>query len=342
MKLAAGQIRLAATDLAVIRERGERHEREYLAHLGAKGLTVDTLSHIPHQEEKRLLRETLALMERGAEVIAQGALGDGEWFGRPDILRRVAARSKRWAWSYEVADTKLAKETKATTILQLSLYSELLGKIQGTTPEFLWVIPRGEGIRSRRAIRSRWSTATSAGGFANAMRKGARTIICRWWRTCAASSAINLRPGTQEPWRSWRHSRFHSRRSRGTDQRTPTCACASRRACRSRGAQRTRWCTSCFGRLRRGWDFAGCPSRRGAMCLWTSRAIPSWAIRDCNICLGSRRGIRAANGFTTAAGRSVATRKRKHSSGLWMKSCDCVRPIRRCTCITSARTSQAR
>src|SRR5207245_5478239 len=74
MKLAAGQIRLAATDLgnhlacrhlttldlevaqgkraepdwaapdlAVIRERGERHEREYLAHLGAKGLTVDTL-----------------------------------------------------------------------------------------------------------------------------------------------------------------------------------------------------------------------------------------------------------------------------------------------------------
>jgi predicted RecB family nuclease len=181
MKLAAGQIRLAATDLgnhlacrhlttldvdvaqgkraepdwaapdlAVIRERGERHEREYLAHLRAKGLTVDNLSHLPHREEKRLLEETLTLMERGAEVIAQGALGDGEWFGRPDILRRVAAPSKRWAWSYEVADTKLAKETKATTILQLSLYSELLGKMQGTTPEFLWVIPPGEGFAGEK------------------------------------------------------------------------------------------------------------------------------------------------------------------------------------------------
>lgn len=177
MKLAAGQIRLAATDLgnhlacrhlttldlevargkrtepdwaapdlAVIRERGERHEREFLAHLSTKGLTVDNLGHVPHAEEQRLLRETLELMEAGADVIAQGALADGEWFGRPDVLRRVAAPSKRWAWSYEVADTKLAKETKATTILQLSLYSELLGKIQGTMPEFLWVIPPGEGF----------------------------------------------------------------------------------------------------------------------------------------------------------------------------------------------------
>jgi len=181
MKLAAGQIRLAATDLgnhlacrhlttldlelaqgkrrepvwaapdlAVIRERGERHEREYLAHLSTKGLTVANLGHLPHQEEKRLLRETLELMERGAEVIAQGALSDEEWFGRPDVLRRVAAPSKRWAWSYEVADTKLAKETKATTILQLSLYSELLGRIQGTMPEFLWVIPPGEGFAGEK------------------------------------------------------------------------------------------------------------------------------------------------------------------------------------------------
>ena len=181
MKLAAGKIRLAATDLgnhlacrhlttldlqvaqgkraepewaapdlAVIRERGERHEREYLAHLCDQGLTVENLSNVPHKEEKRLLEQTLALMERGADVIAQGALSDGEWFGRPDVLRRVATPSKRWAWSYEVADTKLAKETKATTILQLSLYSELLGKIQGTMPEFLWVVPPGGGFEGEK------------------------------------------------------------------------------------------------------------------------------------------------------------------------------------------------
>src|SRR5262249_8980403 len=85
--------------------------------------------------------ETLLLMERGAQVIAQGALGDEEWFGRPDVLRRVETPSKRWEWAYEVEDTKLAQDTKAATILQLSLYSDLLAKIQGKTPEFFYVIP---------------------------------------------------------------------------------------------------------------------------------------------------------------------------------------------------------
>src|SRR5215472_4650808 len=140
----------AAPDLAVIIERGERHEREYLAHLSAQGLAVENLKDFPHKEEKRLLDETLALMDRGTHVIAQGALSDGEWFGRPDVLRRVETPSKRWPWSYEVADTKLARETKATTILQLSLYSELLEKIQGTPLEFLWVVPPGEGFKGER------------------------------------------------------------------------------------------------------------------------------------------------------------------------------------------------
>jgi len=47
-----------------------------------------------------------------------------------------------------VADTKLARETKATTILQLSLYSELLAKIQGTMPESCgWWPPGGDTRR---------------------------------------------------------------------------------------------------------------------------------------------------------------------------------------------------
>lgn len=140
----------AAPDLKVIQELGLRHERAYLAHLAAHGLVVENLEHINHKEEERLLAETLALMERGAEVIAQGALSDGEWFGRPDVLRRVDKPSERWKWSYEVVDTKLARETKATTILQLSLYSDLLARVQGTVPEFLWVVPPGEEFAGER------------------------------------------------------------------------------------------------------------------------------------------------------------------------------------------------
>ena len=140
----------AAPDLKVIQELGLRHEAAYLAHLSKQGLTVENLGHIDHKQEARLLAETLALMERGAEVIAQGALRDGEWFGRPDVLRRVERACWKWKWSYEVVDTKLARETKATTILQLSLYSELLGKIQGTVPEFLWVVPPGAGFAGEK------------------------------------------------------------------------------------------------------------------------------------------------------------------------------------------------
>jgi len=140
----------AAGDLATIRELGERFEKDYLAHLSTQGLMVKSLSHIPLEQEERLLSETMALMESGIQVIAQGALSDEAWFGRPDVLRRVETKSSRWAWSYEVADTKLAKETRATTILQVSLYSDLLQTIQGTQPESFCVVTPNKGFSEEK------------------------------------------------------------------------------------------------------------------------------------------------------------------------------------------------
>jgi hypothetical protein len=59
----------ADPDLAIILERGDRHEKDYLAHLAAQGLTVENLGQLDHKEEAWLLAETLALMECGAKVI---------------------------------------------------------------------------------------------------------------------------------------------------------------------------------------------------------------------------------------------------------------------------------
>jgi predicted RecB family nuclease len=188
----------AAPDLKVIQELGLRHEAAYLAHLGAHGLTVENLGHIEHHEEQRLIAETVALMERGAQVIAQGALSDGECFGRPDVLRRVEKPSNRWKWSYEVVDTKLARDTKATTILQLSLYSELLAKIQGTMPEFLWVVPPGEGYAGEkypvleyaayyRHVRKRLLKAVGEDtGKETYPDPVEHCNVCRWFRECDA------------------------------------------------------------------------------------------------------------------------------------------------------------
>jgi len=207
----------AAPDLKVIQELGKRHEAAYLDHLEqAKGLKVVRLPE--HGGEDALVRETLRSMAEGAEAIAQGALGDGRWFGRPDVLLRVERPSQKWRWSYEVQDTKLARETKAGTILQLSVYSELLGLAQGGNPESMWVVTPNAGFTSERyrvaeyaayfryekrsarapawqRIRNRSSTATCAGGSRSAMRGDARTIIYRWWRVCGRNSASNCRTG---------------------------------------------------------------------------------------------------------------------------------------------------
>jgi predicted RecB family nuclease len=194
----------AAPDLQVIRELGLRHEKRYLTFLEEqKKLSVTNLSHFNNQDEKALLAETFRLMAEGADVIAQGALGDDHWFGRPDVLLRAEKPSGLWAWSYEVQDTKLAKETKATTILQLSLYSDLLKTTQGSQPEFMWVIPPqrdfpGESYRVAeyaayyRHVRKQLSSAV-LGGAASATypEPVPHCDVCQWFRECETRRRVD-------------------------------------------------------------------------------------------------------------------------------------------------------
>ena len=112
----------AAPHLAVIRELGKQHEAAYLDYLvQRKKMAVVNLADI--KDETLIIEETLRLMEGGAEMIAQGALADGKWFGRPKVKRRVTTPVAKWNWSYEVADTKLTPDTKAAKKKQLSLDS---------------------------------------------------------------------------------------------------------------------------------------------------------------------------------------------------------------------------
>ena len=72
-------------------------------------------------------------MRAGAEVIYQGVLFDGvRWRGHSDFLHRVERPSVLGSFSYEVADTKLARRVKPYFLLQLCFYSELVEAIQGT------------------------------------------------------------------------------------------------------------------------------------------------------------------------------------------------------------------
>jgi len=130
--------------LEALWERGKQHEASYVDHLAAAGLDIITIGGIDITEAS--VAETTAALQAGIPIITQGALQAGVWSGRADVLRRLDTPSALGAWSYEVLDTKLARETKGSTVLQISLYSDLLGQVQGLTPEFMHVVPPFAGF----------------------------------------------------------------------------------------------------------------------------------------------------------------------------------------------------
>ncbi len=183
-------------EAAVLAERGLEHERAYLAHLEQRGLRVTRLDD--EADGARALERTLAAMYAGAEVIAQATLAGGRWLGRADVLLKVGRPSELGAWSYEALDTKLARETKAGAVLQLCLYSGLLGEMQGVLPERMHIVPRrpdfppetyrvDDYLAYYRLVRRRLEAVVDA-----REGEGAETYpepvphceICRWWPTC--------------------------------------------------------------------------------------------------------------------------------------------------------------
>src|SRR5256885_8152153 len=117
-----------------LRHRGETHEKRFVDLLAAEGLSITDLRD--HDDPAA----TLEAMTVGADVIVQAPLqGDG-LSGRADVLLRIAVPSRLGAYSYEPADTKLARDTRAGTILQLCAYAALLDPMQGLLPEHIHVV----------------------------------------------------------------------------------------------------------------------------------------------------------------------------------------------------------
>jgi uncharacterized protein len=118
--------------------RGLEHEHQYVETLEGAGRRIVNLAEIRDRTEA--VMRTVYAMRAGADAIVQGALEDGNWYGRPDVLLRTDAPSAFGTWAYEVADTKLARETRGGTILQLGFYCEMLARIQDRPPERFYVV----------------------------------------------------------------------------------------------------------------------------------------------------------------------------------------------------------
>lgn len=135
----------------VLRARGLEHETAHLETLKAQGLSVarpEVAMELPSPDRwKARATATLEAMRAGADVIYQGCLFDGIWLGLPDFLRRIDAPSDLGAWSYEIEDTKLAREARGGALLQLCFYADLLEHMQGEAPQFVHIVLGGPDRR---------------------------------------------------------------------------------------------------------------------------------------------------------------------------------------------------
>jgi uncharacterized protein len=175
-------------------QRGREHEARYVASLQGDGVTLISLEHIEDRDER--VHQTIAALRGGTDVIVQGALRDGPWFGYPDLMVRVPGPSALGAWSYEISDTKLARETKAGTILQLGLYTEMLGGLQEVRPERFYVVTplATEAYRVDdyaayfRSMRTRMLASVALPYDEVAAAHYPEPVdhcdICRWWGQC--------------------------------------------------------------------------------------------------------------------------------------------------------------
>ena len=120
----------------ILRQRGLDHERAYVQSLAASSKTVVDIK----RESSWAFEETRRAMREGVDVIVQARLEHGSWAGWADVLLRVEGASQLGEWHYEPVETKLAKETRGATLMQLCLYAELLAELQGTSPAVLRVV----------------------------------------------------------------------------------------------------------------------------------------------------------------------------------------------------------
>ncbi|MGY1813273.1 TM0106 family RecB-like putative nuclease [Blastococcus sp. SYSU D00820] len=199
LDLQVARARLAAPadgpseELELIFQLGDAHEKRHLARLQQEGKTVHTVAtRFDGAGRRQAEAETVRAMQQGFHVVFQGTFFDGVWGGQADFLLRVERPSALGRWSYEIADTKLARKMKVAALLQMATYAERLEKLQGIPPELIHVVTGDEVSRpwrlsdvaayARRA-RHRLETFVAAPPRTDPVTIGHCTQ-CRWVQRC--------------------------------------------------------------------------------------------------------------------------------------------------------------
>lgn len=134
---------------ALIADKGDAHEKAILADLAGGGTTVAIPTGI---SDLAASNATLTAMRDGADVIYQACLAGGRWSGRADFLIKSDRPSDLGPWSYDIADSKLARTLRVPALVQMAVYAEGLTALQGVAPRQLIVITGDRAAHPWRTV----------------------------------------------------------------------------------------------------------------------------------------------------------------------------------------------
>lgn len=117
----------------LLQEKGFKHEAAYLQKLKDEGKHVVEIPKEPKLHQR--VEMTRQALQSGADVVYQGVLFRDNWRGDADFLIRVDMPSTLGDFSYEVLDTKLARNGEPKHVVQLCVYTDLLADVQGVRPK---------------------------------------------------------------------------------------------------------------------------------------------------------------------------------------------------------------
>ncbi len=171
----------------MLQQRGLDFENAFLSTLEAEGKSVVKIQ----QDDPNAFNNTVKAMRSGVDVVYQARLEQDNWKGWSDFLIKINKPSNLGDWSYEVMDTKLATETKAGTILQIALYSQIVAEIQGLMPETMHV-QTPEGHLEYRVDNFIAFVRHTKRKFLSSVQIATNTYpepvshcdVCNWWEEC--------------------------------------------------------------------------------------------------------------------------------------------------------------
>lgn len=177
--------------LNLVFAKGLEHEADYLQALRERGLSVVEIDGFGTDREAAEAA-TVEAMRAGVDVVYQATLFDGQWVGHADFLLRTDRPSLLGDWSYDIADTKLARRLKVPALLQMATYAARLETLQGVAPERLVVVTGDKAEHPWRLVdvapyaRRRRDALVSAiqTGLPTESVPSGQCSQCRWQQRC--------------------------------------------------------------------------------------------------------------------------------------------------------------